>query len=129
MFMLSVIYISVNRILVSFSFWGRNSSHAMSNCEKSTKFSKTRFRYVSLVTVLRSQSRLTPHLPSKCQSNLFDFCSPVFSQAFVIFSQFDLGFHEFRNYLSIVSIYLRIKFNTSVQMELPLPVYQEKYEK
>ena len=87
------------------------------------------FRYVSLVTVLRSQSRLTPHLPSKCQSILFDFCSPVFSQVFVIFSQFDLGFHEVRNYLFIVSIYLRIKFNTSVQMELPLPVYQEKYEK
>ena len=38
-------------------------------------------------------------LPSKCQSNLFDFCSPVFSQAFVIFSQFDFGFHEFRKYL------------------------------
>ena len=58
----------------------RNSSYSSFNCSKSTKFSKTRSRYVSLVTVLRSQSRLTSYLPSKYQSNLFDFGSPsVFS--------------------------------------------------
>ena len=43
----------------------RNSSYSSFNCSKSTKFSKTRSRYVSLVTVLRSQSRLTSYLPSK----------------------------------------------------------------
>ena len=43
----------------------RNSSYSSFNCSKLTKFSKTRSRYVSLVTVLRSQSRLTSYLPSK----------------------------------------------------------------
>ena len=43
----------------------RNFLKAVLNYEELTKFSKTRFRYVSLVTVLRSQSRLTSHLPSK----------------------------------------------------------------
>ena len=45
----------------------RNSSYSSFNCSKSTKFSKTRSRYVSLVTVLRSQPRLTSYPPSKCR--------------------------------------------------------------
>ena len=69
----------------------RNSSYSSFNCSKLTKFSKTRFRYVSLVTVLRSQSQRLLYLPSSTDR------SPVFSQAFVNFSQFNLDFHEFRN--------------------------------
>ena len=57
-----------HREVLSLVFWGmRNSGKVALNCSKSTKFSKTRFRYVSLVAVLRSQSRLMPHLPSKCR--------------------------------------------------------------
>ena len=70
----------------------RNSSKCKLNCEKSTKFSKTRFRYVSLVTVLRSQLQRLLYLPSSTDR------SPVFSQAFVNFEQFHSRFQEFRNY-------------------------------
>ena len=48
---------------------------------------------MSLVTVLRSQSQRLLYLPSSTDR------SPVFSQAFVNFSQFNLGFQEFRNCL------------------------------
>ena len=57
----------------------RNFLKAVLNYEELTKFSKTRFHYVSLVTVLRSQSRLTSHLPSK---------NRPFPNAFSSFCQF-----------------------------------------
>ena len=57
----------------------RNFLKAVLNYEELTKFSKTRFRYVSLVTVLRSQSRLTSHLSSK---------NRPFPNAFSSFCQF-----------------------------------------